>query len=82
MHAYEPGELLPAELIKQIVSYARQHCHPQLTREAKLVIKDFYLQLREKAAMQKSVCITVCTLAHPPPPLLCCVHHLFTPVRG
>lgn len=61
MHAYEACELLPAELFKQFVSYARQHCHPKLTHEAKLVIKEFYLQLRQKAAMQKAVCITVCS---------------------
>ena len=59
MNAYEVGELLPAELIRQFVSYARQHCHPKVTHEAKLVIKEFYLQLRQKAAMQKAVCITV-----------------------
>ena len=59
MNAYEVEELLPAELIRQFVSYARQHCHPKLTHEAKLVIKEFYLQLRQKAAMQKAVCITV-----------------------
>ena len=63
MKSYEVEELLPGELVRQFVSYARQHCHPQLTHEAKLVIKEFYLQLRQKAAMQKAVCITVCWLS-------------------
>ena len=53
MKSYEVEELLPGELVRQFVSYARQHCHPQLTHEAKLVIKEFYLQLRQKAASRK-----------------------------
>jgi DNA replicative helicase MCM subunit Mcm2 (Cdc46/Mcm family) len=72
MSAYDPGELLPAQLIRQFVSYTRQHCHPQLTHGAKLVIKEFYLQLRQQAAMQKAVCVTVC--AHQS----CCEAHYTT----
>ena len=45
-----PSELLPPQLIKKLVAYARQYVHPKLTEEAKDIIKEFYLKLRQRAA--------------------------------
>ncbi len=45
-----PSEVLPPPLIKKLVAYARQYVHPKLSEEAKGIIKDFYLQLRQRAA--------------------------------
>ena len=49
-----PSELLPPTLIKKLVAYARQYVHPKLSEEAKAIIKDFYLQLRQRAAGDSS----------------------------
>jgi DNA helicase MCM8 len=45
-----PSELLPPQLIKKLVAYARQYVHPKLSDEAKEIIKEFYLKLRQRAA--------------------------------
>ncbi len=45
-----PSELLPPQLIKKLVAYARQYVHPKLSDEAKKIIKEFYLRLRQRAA--------------------------------
>jgi len=45
-----PSEVLPPPLIKKLVAYARQYVHPKLSEEAKGIVKDFYLQLRQRAA--------------------------------
>ena len=45
-----PSEVLPPPLIKKLVAYSRQYVHPKLSEEAKGIIKDFYLQLRQRAA--------------------------------
>lgn len=37
---------LPADLVRDYISYARENCHPKLTREAAAVLKDYYMNLR------------------------------------
>lgn len=43
-------EILPPQLIKKLVAYARQYVHPKLSSESKNIIKDFYLNVRQRAA--------------------------------
>lgn len=43
-------EILPAQLIKKLVAYARQYVHPKLSDESKLIIKEFYLKIRQRSA--------------------------------
>lgn len=43
-------EILPAQLIKKLVAYARQYIHPKLSEGSKGIIKDFYLKIRQRAA--------------------------------
>jgi len=39
---------IPASLLRKYIAYAREHVHPSLSPEAKKIIKDFYLSLRQK----------------------------------
>lgn len=57
--SYNCQKAIPAELIKLWVGYARAHCHPTLSHDAKLALKDFYLDLRRQAATNPNVPITV-----------------------
>ncbi|WPT13036.1 Putative DNA helicase MCM8 [Picochlorum sp. SENEW3] len=43
-------DVLPLQLVKKLVAYARQYVHPKLSEEAKKIIKDFYLKIRQRAA--------------------------------
>lgn len=37
---------LPAHLVRDYISYAREYCKPRLTAEAAAVLKDYFMQLR------------------------------------
>lgn len=37
---------LPADLLKDYISYAREYCKPKLTQEASAVLKNYFLTLR------------------------------------
>lgn len=37
---------LPADLVRDYVAYAREHCKPQMTQEAAAVLKDYFMELR------------------------------------
>ncbi len=37
---------LPADLLKDYISYAREYCKPKLTQEAAAVLKNYFLTLR------------------------------------
>jgi len=39
---------IPAMLMKKYISYAREYVHPKLSPEAKKIVKDFYISLRQK----------------------------------
>ena len=43
-------EILPPQLVKKLVAYSRQYIHPKLSDDSKVIIKDFYLRLRQRAA--------------------------------
>ena len=43
-------EVLPLQLVKKLVAYARQYVHPKLSEGSKKIIKDFYLKIRQRAA--------------------------------
>jgi DNA helicase MCM8 len=49
-----PSELLPPPLIKKLVAYSRQYVHPRMSDDAKEIIKEFYLKLRQRAAGDSS----------------------------
>lgn len=57
--AFECEDPLPLQLLQRFIAYAREHCHPELTHGAKLVLKEFYLELRKHSAIYRSTCITV-----------------------
>jgi DNA helicase MCM8 len=37
---------LPADLVRDYISYAREYCKPQMTQEAAAVLKEYYMELR------------------------------------
>ena len=37
---------LPADLVRDYISYAREHCRPKLTQGAAAVLKDYFMRLR------------------------------------
>lgn len=37
---------LPADLLRDYISYAREYCKPKLTQEAAAVLKNYFLTLR------------------------------------
>ena len=43
------GDPVPPALFRRYVAYARAHCRPALTEEAKAVIREAYLALRDGA---------------------------------
>ncbi len=51
--------LIPPELFKKYVAYARKNCHPKLTPEAGEEIKKFYLELRSKSVEGAPIAITL-----------------------
>jgi DNA helicase MCM8 len=40
---------LPADLVRDYISYAREYCKPKLTPEAAAVLKDYFMELRYPA---------------------------------
>jgi hypothetical protein len=59
MAAFVCQHPLPAELVRKYVSYAQAFCNPTLSIEAKLMLKSFYLDLRQQAAASPCVPVTV-----------------------
>jgi replicative DNA helicase Mcm len=52
-HFGEEGEIAPvisSDFMKKYIAYTRKNCHPKLTREAGDIIKNFFVDLRSKAA--------------------------------
>lgn len=41
-------DCLPHNLIRKYIAYAQKYVHPQLSDEAKKVLKEFYLSLRKQ----------------------------------
>mmetsp|Transcript_7799 Transcript_7799/g.11626 ORF Transcript_7799/g.11626 Transcript_7799/m.11626 type:complete len:960 (-) Transcript_7799:245-3124(-) len=39
-------EPLPADLVRDYISYAREYCRPKMTQEAATVLKDYFMNLR------------------------------------
>ena len=37
---------LPADLLRDYISYAREYCKPKLTQEAAAILKNYFLTLR------------------------------------
>ena len=50
---------LPVQLLQKFIAYAKAHCQPQLSTEAKLALKEFYLQLRQLSIGSAGVPVTV-----------------------
>jgi replicative DNA helicase Mcm len=50
--------LIPPELFRKYVAYARKNCHPKLTQEAAEEIKKFFLNLRSKYVEGSPISIT------------------------
>lgn len=46
----EEGSLLPTQLLRKYIAYARQYAVPRLSEEAKEVLQAFYLHLRQSAS--------------------------------
>lgn len=68
LHSDDTGEesasgkknpLIPVPLLKKYILYAKTHIKPKLTPEAKIVIKDFYLQLRKQNTDDTNAAIAV-----------------------
>lgn len=60
-HFDSEDEIAPAidpEILRKYVAYARKNCHPKLTREAGEIIKDFYLNLRQRSGENAPISIT------------------------
>ncbi|KAA0711641.1 DNA helicase MCM8 [Triplophysa tibetana] len=56
-----PGEnldLIPHQLLRKYVGYARHYVHPKLSAEAAQVLQDFYLELRKQNQTADSTPIT------------------------
>ena len=43
------GEIIPPDLLRKYIAYARENVHPRLSEEAKRKIREFYLEMRSKA---------------------------------
>ena len=52
-------DLLPPQLLRKYIAYARQYCHPRLSDAAREVLQAFYLHLRQQAAPGSSTPVTV-----------------------
>ncbi|MEM5869853.1 MAG: LAGLIDADG family homing endonuclease [Candidatus Aenigmatarchaeota archaeon] len=54
---YGEEEIKPViepEFLKKYIAYARKNCHPKLSKEAGEEIKNFFVSLREKAAVEET----------------------------
>jgi replicative DNA helicase Mcm len=47
------------QLLRKYIAYARAKCHPKLTRRAGQRLKEFYLQMRERAGEAAPISITL-----------------------
>ncbi len=45
VHEFQKNPL-PADLVRDYITYAREYCRPKLTAEAAAVLKDYYMELR------------------------------------
>lgn len=52
------SDLLPAQLLRKYIAYAREYVHPQLDEDARKEIGDFYLHLRTSQYSNDSTPIT------------------------
>ena len=43
----ESNEILEPEFIRKYIAYAKEHCNPELSEEAKKILKKFYLNTRK-----------------------------------
>ncbi len=50
--------VIPPDLFRKYVAYARKHCHPKMTEEAAQVLKEFYLSLRQRSGEDSPISIT------------------------
>ncbi len=50
--------LIPPDLLKKYISYARRYVVPRISREARKLIEEFYVRLRESAGPQAPIPIT------------------------
>ena len=41
---------LPADLVRDYIAYAREYCHPKMTRSAAQVLRDYFIELRYPTA--------------------------------
>lgn len=56
--AISPPEILPPQLLRKYVAYARKYCYPALLPEAAAVLQSFYLELRGKHGSTDTTPIT------------------------
>lgn len=52
-------DYLPNVLFRKYIAYAQRYIKPKLSREAKDVLKEFYLHLRRQYQSEKSTPVTV-----------------------
>ena len=43
------NEALPASLVRDYIAYAREYCKPKLTKEAAIILREYYMTLRYPA---------------------------------
>ena len=43
--------LLPQEILRKYIEYARRYCHPRLTKAAAKVLQRLYLTMRAQSAL-------------------------------
>ncbi|MEM7821569.1 MAG: minichromosome maintenance protein MCM [Candidatus Aenigmatarchaeota archaeon] len=51
--------VIPQDLLRKFIAYARTHVNPKLTKEASEVLMNFYLEMRSKAGEEAPVSITL-----------------------
>ncbi len=54
----EEKRVIPKELLRKYIAYAKSHVYPKLSEEAMALIKEFYVNLRKQGAEQEVVSIT------------------------
>jgi DNA helicase MCM8 len=54
----EEAQLLPANLMRKYIAYARRYCHPVLSPAAATVLQDFYIDLRRRHGDDETTPIT------------------------
>jgi DNA helicase MCM8 len=45
VHSFQK-QALPADLVRDYIAYAREYCKPKLTKEAAVILKDYFMELR------------------------------------